>query len=339
MKRKWMFFGSILLSLVFLLPYLVLSVPGQGEHIYESKTVSSPLTVLLLGKDDAAGNTDVILFLRYVPEDGSLAMMQVPRDTYLENAYGSPKINHIYPALLAAGKNEREALCETADTIGDAFSISFDFALSVSTSAVSEIVDRIGGVSVVVPMDMAYTDDSQDLRISLSKGETLLDGEAAEKFLRFRSGYQTGDLGRVDAQKIFLLSFLEAVRTRLDFKTVLSLLLAPPRGVVYTGDAAMLLPLARAAFSMRGETHALIFSAPGEATREERDHGTWYYVLNKNALKEGLDSYFPSKNTGGEFDENGLFYNEKTHIADIYFAADQKITVYDADGISNMIIK
>ncbi len=339
MKRKWIIFGSILLSLALLLPFLILSVPGESEGVYRRNVEADPVTVLLLGKDEAAGNTDVILFLRYMPADHTLTVMQVPRDTYFESESGASKINHIFPAARAAGDNEREALIRTSDTLGRAFGISFDFAVSVSISAVGEIVDRIGGVPVTVPMAMDYTDEAQNLTISLPEGETVLDGQAAEKFLRFRSGYLMGDLGRVDAQKIFLLSFFKTLRDRMDFQTAISLLLAPPRGVVYSGDIRVLLPVVRSLFSAKEENSAQIFSVPGEATREDKDSGTWYYIVNKHALAEGLSTYFGTPNNEEDFDENGIFWCEKTHISDIYFAADQKIKVYSVDEISHIIIE
>ncbi len=338
MKRNFLFWGSLVVAVLLLLPYAVLSVPGDsGDH--ENKKTVPPVTVLLLGKDNAASNTDVVLVMRYTPSENSLVMMQIPRDTYLENEFGFPKINHIYPACLARGDNEREALLYTASLIGDALDLEFDMALSVELAALSELVDRIGGVPIRVPMDMFYTDPAQDLSISLPAGETVLDGRMAEQFLRFRSGYLEGDLGRVDAQKLFLLSFMKTAYIRMDTRTALGLLLSPPKGIVYSGNARTLLPTAMAALSDKEACKPLIFSAPGEAVKAEGVYNTWYYVLCRDAMREALNTYFPSNEERASFDERGSFFTEDSKIADIYFAKNRHLRVYGSDEISDIIIQ
>ena len=39
----------------------------------------------------------------------------------------------------------------------------------------------------------------------------ILDGDKAEQFLRFRSGYANADLGRVEAQRNFIKAFIETI--------------------------------------------------------------------------------------------------------------------------------
>ena len=338
MKNKLLFWISLVLSFLILLPYAVLSVPGNSDDS-EGGREATPVTVLLLGKDHAAGNTDVVLVLRYAPSENSLVMMQIPRDTYLENEFDFPKINHIYPACLANGKNEREALVHTASVIGDALGLTFDMALTVELSALSELVDRIGGVPIRVPMDMSYRDPEQGLSISLPAGETVLDGSMAEQFLRFRSGYLEGDLGRVDAQKLFLLAFMKTAYARMDTKTALGLLLTPPRGILYSGNIQALLPIAMTALSKKEACKSLIFSAPGEAVFADGEHKTWYYVLHRDAMGEALDTYFGSDSAPADFDKRGLFLGEDPLLSQIYFAQGRKLRVYGVDEISDIIIQ
>ena len=54
-----------------------------------------------------------------------------------------------------------------------------------------------------VPMDLEYSDPYQDLEINLKEGDQVLDGKHALQFVRFRSGYATGDIGRIGAQQLF----------------------------------------------------------------------------------------------------------------------------------------
>ena len=67
-----------------------------------------------------------------------------------------------------------------------------------------EAVDLIGGVWFDVPEAMDYDDWGQELFIHLQPGYQLLDGYSAMCLCRFRSGYVTGDLGRIEMQQQFL---------------------------------------------------------------------------------------------------------------------------------------
>lgn len=67
-----------------------------------------------------------------------------------------------------------------------------------------EAVDLIGGIWFDVPVAMDYDDWGQELYIHLQPGYQLLNGYDAMCLCRFRSGYVTGDLGRIEMQQQFL---------------------------------------------------------------------------------------------------------------------------------------
>lgn len=299
--------------------------------------IPEPMTALVLGTDDAAQNTDVIMLLRYDPGSGALAVMQVPRDTYLKNDLGAPKINHIFPALIAGGRVEGQALAETAAILSDAFSVSFDFALSLRPCALARLVDEIGGVPITLPTDLVYEDPQGDASIHLPAGEQILDGDAAVRFVRYRAGYLEGDLGRVDAQKLFLSAFVDkAVRT-LDVSHLLSLLVRPPEGMTLVGDKLRLAGVAKQFYQSKSNLHAVYFSAPGEAVRPEGG-GAWYYALNRGATATLLARYFdlPHKEA---FDTAARFCGPTLNFENIYFATGYPYRVFTADEIQNIIIK
>ena len=300
---------------------------GEGE----------PITALILGTDDAAQNTDVIMLLRYDGKSGALSVMQVPRDTYLKNEVSAPKINHIYPALLAAGRSEKEALAETADILSKAFSVTFDFALALRPAALARLVDEIGGVPITLPTELVYDDPQGQTSIRLPAGEQVLSGDAAVRFVRYRAGYLEGDLGRVDAQKLFLCAFVEkAVRT-LDLSHALSLLLRPPEGITLLGDKLQLVSAAKQFYQVKAILHAVYFSVPGEAVRPENG-GAWYYAINRAATATLLARYFdlPRKD---DFDSPARFCGPTLHFENIYFATGYPYRVFTADEIQNIIIK
>ena len=60
-----------------------------------------------------------------------------------------------------------------------------------------------------VPQRMQYDDPMQDLHIDLFPGKQLLNGDKAEQFLRYRSGYANADLGRISAQQAFIKELID----------------------------------------------------------------------------------------------------------------------------------
>lgn len=53
-------------------------------------------TMLVVGHDQVAVNTDVIMLVSFDVANGSLSVMQIPRDTYIEYKGTSHKINSVY---------------------------------------------------------------------------------------------------------------------------------------------------------------------------------------------------------------------------------------------------
>ncbi|MEO8890434.1 MAG: LCP family protein, partial [Coleofasciculaceae cyanobacterium] len=147
------------------------------------------------------GPTDTMLLLRFNPEAEKLKVLSIPRDTqtYIEG-HGQEKINAANaiggPALSA------KVTSELLDGVG------IDRYIRVNVQGVESLVDALGGVTVYVPQDMKYQDDSQHLYISLKKGKQHLDGNKALQFLRFRYD-KFGDIGRVQRQQILMRALME----------------------------------------------------------------------------------------------------------------------------------
>jgi anionic cell wall polymer biosynthesis LytR-Cps2A-Psr (LCP) family protein len=88
----------------------------------------------------------------------------------------------------------------------------------IQYEGVRKIVDAIGGVPVDVPPGFDYEDprDNPPLIIHLKPGLQTLNGADAVKFLRYRKGYATADIGRIKAQHEFMQSaFRQALASDL----------------------------------------------------------------------------------------------------------------------------
>jgi LCP family protein required for cell wall assembly len=147
------------------------------------------------------GLTDTMLLLRFNPEDKKLVVLSIPRDTRVQiPGYRVAKINEANvdggPALVAK---------TTSELLGG---IGIDRYVTINVQGVQALVEALGGVSVYVPKDMKYQDDSQHLYINLKAGRQHLNGSQALQLLRFRYD-EFGDIGRIQRQQMVMRSLME----------------------------------------------------------------------------------------------------------------------------------
>jgi LCP family protein required for cell wall assembly len=176
-----------------------------GVKVLASDVDNPPPGSLGLGYDPTInalnGLTDSMLLLRFDPMTQKLVVLSLPRDTrtYVDGA-GLTKINEANvlggPALAARS---------TSDLLGG---VGIDRYIRINVLGVEKLIDALGGITVYVPQDMKYQDDSQHLYINLKQGEHHLNGSQAVQFLRFRYDAY-GDIGRVQRQQMFLRAMRE----------------------------------------------------------------------------------------------------------------------------------
>lgn len=274
---------------------------GEEESVSEDSPVSlsaDRTNILVGGCDRTSGLTDVIIILSIDEKSGAASLMQIPRDTYAEYTTGSyKKLNGAYGALGAQG------LCEF---LSESLGIRIDSYLIMAPDALVEIVDALGGVEIYLEEPMRYSDPAQGLYISLDAGRQTLDGKRAEQFIRYRSGYADGDLGRLDAQKDFLCGLLAAVRKNTDPITMVRLAATLVGKTDTNITPAEGIRLAEAVLSFDTARLSLM-TAPGDAVVAESS-GASYYSLSGRAMDEVLRKYF-----GGSsgFDPRGVYLNER----------------------------
>lgn len=181
-----------------------------------------PIQVLIMGESgvDDYKLADTIMVASYNPKTQSASILSIPRDTYVGrkdrktasiNYLQSYKINTVF----RSGTNIPEAI----DRINALTGLKLENYVIIDTKALIKLVDAIGGVTFDVPIDMYYTDDTeQNLYIDLKAGEQLIDGAKAEQLLRFRhnndgstypSSYGQQDLGRMRTQREFIKATLK----------------------------------------------------------------------------------------------------------------------------------
>ena len=245
--------------------------------------------------------TDTMIYVNYNVETGKVAMMSIPRDTYVgrknrntatQNYLASYKINTVF----RSGTNIPEAI----DRINALTGLNLENYVIIDTKALIKLVDAIGGVTFNVPIDMYYTEDTdQNLYIDLKAGEQLIDGAKAEQLLRFRhnndgstypSSYGQQDLGRMRTQREFIIATLkqtlkpqnifklkqvidimsENVKTNLDFNEIKAYV---PYAVKFDAD------------------NIKTGMVPGDV---EMCNGVSLYIANERKTKALVNELFPS---------------------------------------------
>jgi LCP family protein required for cell wall assembly len=196
-------------------------LPGEIWSNISQYKLTRPMNILVMGiepvrgsidgsPESYAGSSDTMLLVRLNPENNTIRVLSIPRDTMIAipeskgltkvsqaNAQGGP--------VLAARVVSR--------TLSNA---PIDRYIRISTSGLRQLVDQLGGVEVFVPKPMEYKDSAGKFSIHLVSGWQTLNGEQAEQFVRYRE-VNTGDLERVQRQQALLMG----LRERLFSPTVL----------------------------------------------------------------------------------------------------------------------
>ena len=175
------------------------------ENTLQEVSISkSKCNILLLGADKSGRLTDVIMLAQINPENDTVHVMSIPRDTRVNYRGRWMKINSVY----SMGKNDAAGSEATILAVKQLTGIPINHFIRINFSAFRNCIDELGGVEFNVPQRMRYTDPYQDLRINLSPGLQVLDGDKAEQLVRFRH-YPNGDIDRIKVQQSFLHALVE----------------------------------------------------------------------------------------------------------------------------------
>lgn len=163
--------------------------------------------ILFVGLDTGAEGmgqqADNMFLLSFRHEDGAVRIVNIPRFT-LTTIPGMPQQQRLNNAYPYGGVNLLEQSVEKL------LQVTIHHYVVIDTEALRELVDVIGGVDVYVETNMDYDDPEDDLHIHIPKGYQHMDGDTAQKYLRYASD-DLGAYGRGKRQQ----SFIKAVYNRM----------------------------------------------------------------------------------------------------------------------------
>ncbi|MDD4494976.1 MAG: LCP family protein [Eubacteriales bacterium] len=245
----------------------------------ETEIGNSPFNILVLGGDWINDNTDTIILLNYNPANGHINMLSLPRDTQVMIKGKTRKLNFAYPF-----GGEKLAVSTVENLTG----ADIKNYVLLDLKSFRKLVDLFGGVYFDVPRNMKYSDPTQNLKINLKKGYQLLDGKKAEQLVRYRWGYEDGDLTRIKVQQDFIMAFINQKLTTKSLpklKQALEILFDNIKTDISSSEALELMTQA----TKIDIQNINVLTLPGKKWPGKT---VWYYKANKGEMQNIIKEYF-----------------------------------------------
>lgn len=151
------------------------------------------------GAHDGANLTDSIMVISFDQKTQDVAMISIPRDLKVSMACSAGKINEVYWCHNKNGENEEAGALALAQQLEQVLGIEFQYWAHVNWGALMDIIDTIGGITVVLNEDI---DDRGWTGTVIKAGvPTRLTGLQAVALARARHGTVGGDFTRGNSQQ------------------------------------------------------------------------------------------------------------------------------------------
>lgn len=306
--------------------------PGIGVGV-DSET---EFNFLVVGHDRAANLADVTMLINFDTKKGTVNIMQIPRDTYVDyDGYWYHKANGVYSYYIdnESENPELEGIKGYAEFLEKNLCVEIDYYAIMDLDQFVNIIDALGGVEIDVPFDMYYRDPHQNLTINLKAGHQVLNGAQSEQFVRYRSTYVQGDIGRGNMQKVFMAALFKTVKEKVNIFNISELCSIINENLVTNMSTSDMIYFANYAFKVDLKYVAMM-TLPGKPA--SLGDGLSYYCANKEATLRYINAYFNIYNT--EVTED-MF--DKDHIFDcggyIYTSPASEVEgiIYDAAALAD----
>ena len=276
-----------------------------------NQTIEGQFTILFLGFDSEENGSgklhDVNYLVQFNLHTASLNILQIPRDTFTPD-YTS-NTTHKFNSIYNWGDQSETPIQRVVTAVQENFGVPVDAYLTTTCDNVVEIVDMIGGVPINMPFTMVFEADKV-----IYEGEQTLTGEQSEWLLRFRHGYEFGDIGRVQGQRLFLAAAMKKLisMNSLQIMSVTNKIYSEE--LIGTDlsleDVARLADLA-ATIDM---DHVNVFMLPGEGADVQ---GASIWSVHKQAALDVVNEHFrtqqkslrPDQSTLVEWVQEGSYRN------------------------------
>ncbi|MCI7612749.1 MAG: LCP family protein [Selenomonadaceae bacterium] len=155
------------------------------------------------GREDTGQQADNLFLLSFRHEDGAVRIISIPRYTLAEipGIQQPQRLNNAY---------HYGGIPLLEQTVTGLLGVTVHHYVAIDIEALKELVDVMGGIDVYVETSMDYEDPEGDLYIHIPKGYQHMDGDTAQKYLRFSSD-ELGAYGRSKRQQAFVKAVYQRV--------------------------------------------------------------------------------------------------------------------------------
>lgn len=273
---------------------------SAAEGTEETEATEKPqesdnrINLLLLGKDYDSYKTDALVCLSFDLDKKSVSALQIPRDTYVKDGDYSGRINTLLPRYMTKARETgaenvlHQGIKELEQKLYSDFGIKTDAYVFMDLDAVETITDAVGGVTVEIPAAIDYEDAEREIKLHLEAGKTHLDGETASDFVRYRQGYLQSDIGRINAQKLFVAAFIDKLSSYSNLSALQKVVTALSPYLTTDLEAEDVLYLATE-LCMADAEDLVFYTTPGNGIEK---NGASYYGVYKEQLCEILNDAF-----------------------------------------------
>jgi len=164
--------------------------------------------LLLCGIDHTRSLADVIIYAQLDLTNRQVQVLQIPRDLFVGTGYTTGKINSA-----CLNFNTDDPAKHIRSIVSSQLGLKVDGTAVITLAGVRALVDSVGGVTVDLERPIEFLPGK-----TIPTGPQTLTGEQAEWLLRYRKGYEMGDLDRLKVQKQFLFSAMQSVKNLGKFK-------------------------------------------------------------------------------------------------------------------------
>ena len=160
--------------------------------------IEGQYSILFLGFDEDEFNSDVMWIVQFDIGNCEMNILQIPRDCCLPDYTSSPskKFNSVYSM---GDYNIEPPIQRVVNAVQENFGIPIDAYVTTACFDIVRMVDIVGGIPIHLDNEIIYESDK-----IIPAGDVTLTGEQAEWFIRFRTEWLQGDIGRMQNQRRFM---------------------------------------------------------------------------------------------------------------------------------------
>lgn len=172
--------------------------------------------------------------------------------------------------------------------------MGIDRYIRINVLGVGKLIDALGGVTVYVPKDMKYQDDSQRLYINLKAGKQHLNGDQALQLLRFRHD-ELGDIGRIQRQQMVIRALMDQALNPVTVAQLPKILNVVKENIDTNLTVEELVALV--GFGVRtNRANMHMFMLPGRFSQKE-EYIASYWLPNQNGIARMMSQHFGLETT------------------------------------------